>query len=194
MNFQIGDEVIIKSNPTFKGSAAHRSVEPGLAQITSVEEWPAGSGRQSNPGCVVIRGDNGQELWVDMDSISLVTVSKEEEEAAVASILNPVMQEIDRVVAEAEAALPDVRTWIIEQDRKRYGDDEWHTRCPWCDAFDEIHEHDVGVRWNTLSLTDGTTADAHTGDDEFEGDGWICGSCVSQALEAPPGFTISDWY
>lgn len=108
------------------------------------------------------------------------------------------MAEVDRVVAEAEADIDqadqEVRTWIIKKNLQEFGDYDFHTVCPWCQAVDQICERDTAVRWNTLTVQNPNSAIAHTGPYEFDGDGWICGECTNDALVAPEGFEIRDWF
>jgi hypothetical protein len=69
-----------------------------------------------------------------------------------------------------------------------------HTCCPSCGVQDEIKEVDRAIRWNTLILAaDGKSAEASTGDGDYEGEGYICTSCITE-LEQPTDFEITDWY
>lgn len=130
-----------------------------------------------------------RDLMIDFDCIMPWSGFTEEDEAeAIKSITETALKELDRVVAETEATLPETREWTAQQI-----DGEWVTKCPHCGATDEIYEVDRAIRWNSLSFNSSGKVYAYTGDYEFESDGWICGGCCSTDLEAPPDFEITDY-
>lgn len=109
------------------------------------------------------------------------------------------MAEIERQAAEAEAAVPAYRDFIIKVDPETEG---LIYVCPWCDSIDSMCEVDQGVRWNSLNEPE---VEQHgdnvyykasasiDGDNGFESSGYVCRDCCSEKINAPDNFEITDW-
>lgn len=115
------------------------------------------------------------------------------------------MAEIERQAAEEAAANGDSKPFII---RPEHPDDDPLDSlcivCPWCEATNEIVEVDKALRWNTINepvMVEGSEdnpiyqATASTDNNaDYEGDGYLCRSCMNDKIHEPSNFEITEWY